>query len=164
MKSPTLEAQCTDGVFQILSLIFRVNVSNNILTTQVRINERETELYSTFETFKPLTSRINPSIIIQTGKDSSLMVPSIMTGENSQIYIVQITEKCIFETFPSPLHYLIISPHKKYIYIFIFLSGFPFTDTDNSQDNRGREGTFFHSTLPLPPAHEHSDIYVQLCT
>ena len=41
--------------------------------------------------------------------------------------------------------------------------GFSFTDTDDSQDNRGREGTIFYSTLPLPPAHEHSDIYLQLC-
>ena len=47
---------------------------------------------------------------------------------------------------------------------FFFLSGFSFTDTDNSQDSRGKEGTFFYSTLPLPPAHEHSDIFVQLCT
>ena len=47
--------------------------------------------------------------------------------------------------------------------IFFFLSGFSFTDTDNSQDSRGREGTIFYSTLPLPPAHEHSDIYLQLC-
>ena len=45
-----------------------------------------------------------------------------------------------------------------------FLSEFSFTDTDNSQDSRGREGTIFYSTLPLPPAHEHSDIYLQLCT
>ena len=31
--------------------------------------------------------------------------------------------------------------------IFFFLSGFSFTDTDNSQDSRGREGTIlFHST------------------
>ena len=44
-----------------------------------------------------------------------------------------------------------------------FSSGFSFTDTDNSQDNRGREGTIFYFTLPLPPAHEHSDIYFQLC-
>ena len=36
-------------------------------------------------------------------------------------------------------------------------------DTDNSQDSGGREGTFFYSTLPLPPDHEHSDIYLQLC-
>ena len=27
-----------------------------------------------------------------------------------------------------------------------------------------REGTVFYSTLPLPSAHEHSDIYLQLCT
>ena len=48
-------------------------------------------------------------------------------------------------------------------FLFFFLSGFSFTDTDNSQDSRGREGTIFYSTLPLPPAHEHSDIYLQLC-
>ena len=41
---------------------------------------------------------------------------------------------------------------------------FSFTDTDNSQCSRGgEEGTIFYSTLPLPPAHEHSDIYLQLC-
>ena len=37
-------------------------------------------------------------------------------------------------------------------------------DTGNPQDNRGREGTFSYSTLPLPPAHKHSDIYSLLCT
>ena len=47
---------------------------------------------------------------------------------------------------------------------FFFLSVLSFTDTDNSQDYRGREGTFFYSTLLLPPAHKHSDIYLQLCT
>ena len=46
---------------------------------------------------------------------------------------------------------------------FFFLSGLCFMNTDNSQDSRGREGTFFCSTLPLPPTHEHLDIYVQLC-
>ena len=38
-----------------------------------------------------------------------------------------------------------------------------FTDTDDSQDSRGREGTIFYSTLPLASAHEHWDIYLQLC-
>ena len=37
-----------------------------------------------------------------------------------------------------------------------------FTDTDNSQDSRGSKGTIFYSTLPLPPTHEQSDIYLQL--
>ena len=50
------------------------------------------------------------------------------------------------------------------IFFLSFLSGLSFTDTDNSQDCRGRGETFFYSTLPLPPAHEHTDIYVQLCT
>ena len=45
-----------------------------------------------------------------------------------------------------------------------FLSGFSFTDTDNSHDSRGREETIFYSTPPYPPAREHSDIYLQLCT
>ena len=38
-----------------------------------------------------------------------------------------------------------------------------FTDTDDSQDSRGMEQTIFYSTLPLPPAHLHWDIYLQLC-
>ena len=47
--------------------------------------------------------------------------------------------------------------------IFIFLSGFSFKDPDDSQDSRGKEGTILYSSLPLPPAQEHSDIYLQLC-
>ena len=46
---------------------------------------------------------------------------------------------------------------------FFFLSGFSFMDTDNSQDSSGREEIFIYSTVPLPPAHEHSDICMQLC-
>ena len=38
-----------------------------------------------------------------------------------------------------------------------------FTGTGGSQDSRGREGAFFYSILPLPPTHEHRDIYYQLC-
>ena len=50
MKSPTLEAQCADGVFQIQSPICDVNFSNNISIPQIRVNKRETELDLTFET------------------------------------------------------------------------------------------------------------------
>ena len=31
------------------------------------------------------------------------------------------------------------------------------------QGKGGREGTIFYSTLPLPPAHKHWDIHLQLC-
>ena len=31
------------------------------------------------------------------------------------------------------------------------------------KDNRGREGTVFYSAVPLPPTHEHSDTFLQLC-
>ena len=51
----------------------------------------------------------------------------------------------------------------RYFYLFFFLSGFSFTSTDDSQDSRGWGGTIFYSTVQLPPAHEHSDIYLQLC-
>ena len=44
-----------------------------------------------------------------------------------------------------------------------FLSRFSSTDTDDSQDRIGRERTIFYFTLPLPPTHKHSDIYLQLC-
>ena len=37
-----------------------------------------------------------------------------------------------------------------------------FTETDDSQDSRGKEGTIFYSTLPLPPADEHWDIYLHV--
>ena len=47
--------------------------------------------------------------------------------------------------------------------ILIFLPGFSFTDTDDSQDSRGSEGTIFYSTAPLPRALEYSDICLQLC-
>ena len=52
---------------------------------------------------------------------------------------------------------------ENFFFFLFFLSGFSFTDTDDSQDSRGRKGTIFYFTLPLPPAHEHSDIYLQLC-
>ena len=39
---------------------------------------------------------------------------------------------------------------------------FSFTDTDDSQDSRGREGAIFYSILPLPSTHKQSDIYLQL--
>ena len=48
-------------------------------------------------------------------------------------------------------------------FCFFFLSKFSFTGTGDSQNNRQGEGTSFYSTLPLPPAHEYSDIYLQLC-
>ena len=44
--------------------------------------------------------------------------------------------------------------------ILIFLPGFSFTDTDDSQDSRGSEGTIFYSTAPL---REYSEICLQLC-
>ena len=73
----------------------------------------------------------------------------------------------IWNIYKQVIHH--ISALQYFLYHFIccttifFLSGFSFTDIDNSQDSRGREGTIFYSTLPLPPAHEHSDNYLQLC-
>ena len=71
-------------------------------------------------------------------------------------------------------HFLNLLPKLRYLGVEIIIiynfrafgaiyQGF-LSDIDDSQDSRGREGTIFYSTLPLPPAHEHSDIYLQLCT
>ena len=49
-----------------------------------------------------------------------------------------------------------------FFHIFFFSIRVFFTGTDDSQDSREREGTIY-STLPFPPAHEHWDIYLQLC-
>ena len=47
-------------------------------------------------------------------------------------------------------------------FLVFFLSGFSFTETDDSQDSREREGNIVYFALPLPPAHKHSGIYLQL--
>ena len=47
---------------------------------------------------------------------------------------------------------------------FFFLSGFSFTNTDDSQDSRGRQRAIFYSNpSPIASSHEHSKIYLQLC-
>ena len=62
------------------------------------------------------------------------------------------------------LNYLLYIPPRSYTcWVFLFTIRFSFTDTGNSQNSRGREGTIFYSTLPLPLAHEHWGIYLQLC-
>ena len=61
---------------------------------------------------------------------------------------------------PKILTYRQIPPNIFYLRLsYFFLSGFSFTE----MNSRGREETIFYFTLPLPPAHEHSDIYLQLC-
>ena len=50
MKSPTPEAQCVEGGFQIQSNICDVYFSNNISIPQDRVNKRKTEIDLTFET------------------------------------------------------------------------------------------------------------------
>ena len=40
-------------------------------------------------------------------------------------------------------------------------SGFSFTDTDDSQDSKGKEGTICYSTLPL--YHPLTNIYTFIC-
>ena len=51
-----------------------------------------------------------------------------------------------------------------FFFVFFFYQGFlSWTLTTHRTAGEGR-GTFLFSTLPVPPACEHSDIYVQLCT
>ena len=50
MKSPPPEALCANGVVQIHPPISGVNFSNNISIPQIRVNLRETEHDTIFET------------------------------------------------------------------------------------------------------------------
>ena len=44
MKSPTPEAKCAKGVFQIQSPICGVNFSNNISIIQIPVNDKKTNV------------------------------------------------------------------------------------------------------------------------
>ena len=100
MKSSIPEAQCSRGVFQIQHPICSVNFSNNISVPQLKVSTRETEHDMTFETSQLLTSRINPSIVLQTYQGFICKCIPTVVGENFQIYRVHITEKRICETLP----------------------------------------------------------------
>ena len=68
----------------------------------------------------------------------------------------------VFRTRSNIYDYAFLKKLLIFLIIFFSISVF-FTDTDDSQDSRGREGVdhlLFHSTTP--PAHELSDIYLQL--
>ena len=97
MKSPTPKAQCLGGIVKIQPPTCDVNFSNNISIPQVRVNKRETELDSIFKILGFIFKCVSHT----------------MTGEDFQIYSVQVTRKCICKTFPLPYHDLIISPHVK---------------------------------------------------
>ena len=59
------KAWCVKGVFQIQPPISGVNFPNNISVSQFRVNMKETEHDTTFETsFLTVNPRINPSIVL----------------------------------------------------------------------------------------------------
>ena len=74
-----------------------------------------------------------------------------------QFYYNELHHRRFPENFPNVCNQLLFVTSS-----FFFLSRFSFKDADDSQDNRGTEGTIY-SSLPFPPAHEYSDIYLQLC-
>ena len=65
-----------------------------------------------------------------------------------------VVENAAAATFPS----LLLG--NKLFFSFFFLSRFFFTDTDNSQDSRGKEGTFF---IPLYHFHPLTNIQTFMC-
>ena len=54
---------------------------------------------------------------------------------------------------------ILIDSNKSTLDIYFFLSGFSFTDTDDSQDSRGREGTIFY----LYQFHPLTNIQALIC-
>ena len=57
----------------------------------------------------------------------------------------------------------VISEITHFFFFFFYLGFLSRTLTTHRTAREGRGETIFYSTLPLPPAHEHSDIYLQLC-
>ena len=81
----------------------------------------------------------------------------LLNSGNSAIYSCRhLLQKCLNNIIF--LLYRLVKLVSIFFSIRVFLA-----DTDDSQDRRGREETIFYSTLPLPSAHEHWDIYLQLC-
>ena len=94
MKCPTPEEQCAEGLFQIQPPSCAVHYLNIKVSTSEKLN-------MTFEISKLSTSKINPSkILYRLVRALSSSVYPMMVVENFQIYSVQITGKCICETFP----------------------------------------------------------------
>ena len=74
-----------------------VNFSNNISIPQVSVNKMEINL--TFETTQPLTSRINPSIFMQTGLDLFSNASPTMTGENFKFTAFRLLKNAFVKLF-----------------------------------------------------------------
>ena len=98
--------------------------------------------------YSPFTNTISPTLIFFWFKLCFILCFPLNTVKYYLCYLFQVES----------LHLLM-----QRCRFFFFLSRFSFTDTDDSRHSRGREGTIFYSTLLLPPAREHSDIYLQLC-
>ena len=68
-----------------------------------------------------------------------------------------------FQTLKDIKEVLLTLKNTNVSFFFFFYQGFlSQTLTTHRTAGEGRGPSF--STLPLPPAHEHSDIYLQLCT
>ena len=79
------------------------------------------------------------------------------TKKSKYFLILTLSNLCIMKSVLSSPH-KIISHDTMTIYISFFYQGF--LSRTLTTHSRGREDTI----LPLPPAHEHSDNYLQLCT
>ena len=79
--------------------------------------------------------------------------------DETMVEIVQLIDGAILTKFDGVKRQLEVQISKgqpcRHLLDFFFLSGYFFTDTDDSQGSREREGIIFYSTLPLPPAHKH---------
>ena len=99
--------------------------------------------------------KITPS---KTTSSKLLLYKRLLSTLLSQIVIIMIFSWVKTNPYHRHLH------QKKVLSLRFFSIRVSFTDTDNLQGSGRKEGTIFYSTLPLPPALEHSDIYLQLCT
>ena len=139
----------------LLFLIY-INDLSDGLQCNPKLSADDTSLFASVHNINKATNDLNNDLTKFTKWGFQWKI-SFNPNISKQAHEVIFSRKS-FMTSHSPLIFNNIP-----VFFFFFLSGFSFTDTDDSQGSRGREGTIFYSTLPLPPAHEHSDNYLQLC-
>ena len=129
--------------FKVVKMLLLLN-SKRHTPNNVMLLTREALL------FRPVSLRI-PSFSVPNKHQETINIEKgILTRINRNLR----KKKELHPLFPL-LHQTSVNRSKS------FLSG-SFTYTGNSQNCWEREGTILYSSLPLPPAHEHSYIYLQL--
>ena len=119
MKSPTPEAQCAEGVFQIQSPICGINISNNVSVTQVRVNERNTNLTQPLKSLNHQLPPLDDPIISPHVKHPPINFPKNVCSPMQSIfmkkdspYFARGEETLCFILVPFPIPKIFLSQYR----------------------------------------------------